>query len=190
MILSKAMSDFQSSITIRLATTEDIPSLQRLIDESVRALSISYYSPRQIESALAHVFGVDTQLILDETYFVAEVEAQIVGCGGWSKRNTLFGGDQAKNDQLDDLLKPGNDAARLRAFYVHPQWSRRGIGNLITRACETGALAAGFTKLELIATLPGEPLYSANGYEIVRPFEIALPEGLSLPAFHMQKRLA
>lgn len=183
------MSDSETSITIRPARTQDIPSLQRLIDESVRALSISYYSSRQIESALTHIFGVDTQLILDETYFVAEVGMQIVGCGGWSKRNTLFGGDQAKNNQIDDLLKPGDDAARLRAFYVHPQWSRRGIGNLITRACETAARAAGFTKLELIATLPGEPLYSANSYEIVRPFEIALPEGLSLPAFHMEKRL-
>ena len=183
------MAESRSTITLRLATSQDIPALQNLINQSVRALSLEYYSPAQIESALANVFGVDTQLIADQTYFVAEAGNRIVGGGGWSKRNTLFGGDQAKSIETDSLLKPGEQPARLRAFYVHPEWSRRGIGRLITKACETAARNAGFTSVELIATLPGQPLYEANGYEIVCPFEIPLPDGLSLPAFRMAKGL-
>jgi N-acetylglutamate synthase-like GNAT family acetyltransferase len=182
-----------SAIHIRLATINDIPALTQLIDESVRQLSFGYYTPAQIESALRNVFGVDTQLIFDQTYFVAEIDGQIVGCGGWSKRNTLFGGDQAKErsdlNEADSLLVPGSDAARLRAFYVHPRWARRGIGKLITKACEAAALAAGFTRAELIATLPGQPLYAANGYEVVCPFQIPLPGGAFLPAFRMSKKL-
>lgn len=180
-------SDFP--INLRLATSQDIPALQTLIDQSVRALSVDYYTSAQIESALKNVFGVDTQLISDQTYFVAEAGGEIVGGGGWSKRQTLFGGDQAKSDETDTLLIPGEQPARLRAFYVHPQWSRRGIGKLITRACESAARDAGFTRAELIATLPGQPLYEANGYEIVGPFAIPLPDGLSLPAFRMAKNL-
>lgn len=174
---------------LRLATPEDIPTLQTLIYQSVRALSVDYYTREQIESALTNVFGVDTQLIADQTYFVAEADGQIVGGGGWSKRQTLFGGDQAKSQEPDPILIPGEQPARLRAFYVHPQWSRRGIGRLITKACETAAQAAGFSAVELIATLPGQPLYEANGYEVVSPFEIPLPDGLFLPAFRMAKDL-
>lgn len=184
------MADSNLSISIRLATTSDIPELQRLINESVRVLSLGYYTPEQIDKALTHVFGVDTQLILDNTYFVANVASTIVGAGGWSRRNALFGGDQAKTNEPDELLTPGKEPARLRAFYVHPQWSRRGIGRLITRACEGAARDAGFTRLELIATLPGRPLYEANGYEVVCPFEISLPDGSSLPTFRMAKDLS
>ena len=183
------MDNSDVPIKLRLATSQDIPALQTLIDQSVRALSVDYYTSAQIESALRNVFGVDTQLISDQTYFVAEAGDQIVGGGGWSKRNTLFGGDQAKSNETDALLIPGEQPARLRAFYVHPEWSRRGIGRLITRACETAARNAGFTGVELIATLPGQPLYEANGYEIVCPFEIPLPDALSLPAFRMAKNL-
>ena len=183
------MAESHLPIQLRLATSQDIPALQNLIDQSVRSLSVDYYSPAQIDSALTNVFGVDTQLIADQTYFVAEAGAQIVGGGGWSKRNTLFGGDQAKSIETDSLLKPGEQPARLRAFYVHPEWSRRGIGKLITKACETAARNAGFTSVELISTLPGQPLYEANGYHIVCPFEIPLPEELSLPAFRMAKNL-
>lgn len=187
------MDDPVSAVNIRLATTADIPELAQLIAESVRRLSLHHYTAAQIESALRNVFGVDTQLILDQTYFVAEIAGQIVGCGGWSKRKTLFGGDQAKDptnlNRADDLLVPGKDPARLRAFYVHPRWARRGVGKLITQACEAAALKAGFTRAELIATLPGQPLYAANGYEVVCPFEIPLPDDLSLPAFRMGKDL-
>lgn len=185
------------SFKIRLATLQDIPALVELIAESVRSLSAPYYTQARTESALTHIFGIDTQLILDGTYFVVEPSeetsehgGEVVGCGGWSKRKTLFGGDQAKSGNVDNLLKPGSDAARLRAFYVHPNWARRGIGALIIRTCEAAARAAGFTRLELIATLPGEPLYSASGYEIIAPFEIPLPGNDSLPGFRMAKDLA
>lgn len=176
----------EASITLRRATPEDIPALQALIDVSVRMLSVSYYDQDQIESALRNVFGVDSQLIEDGTYFVAESAGQIVGGGGWSKRKTLFGGDQYKTDQ-DLLLNPATDAARIRAFYVHPEWSRRGIGRKIAQACEDAAKAAGFKMLELVATLPGEPLYLAMGYTKVEPYQIPLPDGQSLPAFLMEK---
>ncbi len=178
------------AITIRLAAMQDVPALQELIADSVRALSLPYYNAREIDSALMHVFGVDRQLIHDATYFVAEIEGQIVGCGGWSKRKTLFGGDQAELVRVDELLNPETDAARVRAFYVHPQWSRRGIGTQILKTCEEAAIESGFKMLELIATLPGEPLYSSQGYERIGPFEIPLPEGHSLPAFHMKKKMA
>jgi N-acetylglutamate synthase-like GNAT family acetyltransferase len=178
------------ALTIRLATMDDVPALQELIAESVRALSLPYYNEREIDSALMHVFGVDRQLIHDASYFVAEIEGKIVGCGGWSKRRTLYGGDQAESVRVDELLNPDTDAARVRAFYVHPEWSRRGIGRQILQACEAAARESGFTTVELIATLPGEPLYSAHGYETIGPFEIPLPEGHSLAAFRMKKRLA
>jgi len=183
------MNASSAAIRLRLAEVRDVPALRQLIEISVRKLSNGYYTAPQIESALLNVFGVDTQLIHDQTYFVAETGEQLVGCGGWSKRNTLFGGDQAKVGEVDDLINPDAAPARLRAFYVHPEWSRRGVGRLITQACEAAALASGFTKLELIATLPGEPLYAATGYEKIEPFEIPLPGGLSLPAFRMAKNL-
>ncbi len=179
-----------SSIKIRTATNRDIPSLEGLIIESVRALSVAYYNPAQIESALKNVFGVDSQLIQDATYFVAEIEGEIVGAGGWSKRRTLFGGDQTKAEKVDNLLDPLRDAARIRAFYVHPAWSRKGIARRIVLACEEAARSAGFKTLELIATLPGHPLYLALGYSVVEPYEILLPDEDSLPAFRMEKRLA
>lgn len=177
------------TIEIRLATREDIPALQQLIRESVSVLGTQYYTSTQIASGLSHVFGVDTQLIIDETYFVAGVEACIVGSGGWSKRKTLFGGDQSKVDRIDPLLDPETDAARIRAFYVHPEWSRKGIGSRILESCEDAALQAGFSRIELVATLPGEPLYLARGYEKAEALQIETPDGESLPAFRMTKIL-
>jgi predicted N-acetyltransferase YhbS len=177
------------NIQIRLATTDDIPALQQLIRDSVSLLSIQYYTARQISSGLSHVFGVDTQLIVDGTYFVAQIENRIVGSGGWSKRKTLFGGDQLKLDQLDRLLDPETEPARIRAFYVHPVWARKGIGSRILDACEEAARAAGFRNVELVATLPGEPLYLARGYKKVAMVQIETPDGESLPAFRMTKNL-
>lgn len=190
MARNNSLNKVDAAFHLRLATPKDVPALESLINESVRALSVDYYTPSQIESALTNVFGVDTQLIADETYFVVEAAGSLVGGGGWSKRKTLFGGDQAKTTAADALLVPGEDAARLRAFYVNPAWSRRGVGRLITEACETAARDAGFTRLELIATLPGQPLYEANGYRVVCPFEIPLPDNLALPAYLMSKDLA
>ena len=175
------------TIEIRIATNEDIPALQELIRESVSVLSAQYYTSPQIASALSHVFGVDTQLIVDATYFVAEVDNRIVGSGGWSKRTTLFGGDQSKADHIDGLLDPETQAARIRAFYVHPEWSRRGVGSRILKLCEDAARMAGFKSVELIATLPGEPLYLARGYEKAEAIQIQTPDGESLPAFRMTK---
>lgn len=177
------------TMEIRLATREDIPALQQLIRESVSVLSSQYYTSRQIASGLSHIFGVDTQLIVDGTYFVAAVDNRLVGSGGWSKRKTLFGGDQSKLDGIDPLLDPETEAARIRAFYVHPEWSRRGIGSRILRSCEDAARIAGFSKIELVATLPGEPLYLARGYEKAEAIQIETPDGESLPAFRMTKTL-
>ena len=177
------------TMQIRLATIDDIEALQELIRESVATLSAAYYSPEQIASGLSHIFGVDTQLIIDETYFVAVVDGQIVGSGGWSKRNTLFGGDQFKQEQIDPLLDPARDAARIRAFYVHPRWSRKGIAGKILDACEVAARAAGFGTVELVATLPGEPFYSARGYAKGEAMTLETRDGEALPAFRMSKML-
>ncbi|MFN2515077.1 MAG: GNAT family N-acetyltransferase [Pyrinomonadaceae bacterium] len=174
---------------IRLATMEDIPALQELIHESVRVLGTRYYTSKQIASALSHVFGVDTQLIVDKTYFVAELEREIAGSGGWSKRKTLFGGDQSKAESVDSLMNPATESARIRAFYVRPGWSRKGIASRILQSCEDAARKAGFNRVELVATLPGLPFYMARDYETAGALSIDTPDGESLPAFRMEKSL-
>jgi GNAT superfamily N-acetyltransferase len=154
------------TFALRLARPEDTPALSGLIERSVRQLQRFDYSSEQIEAALKGVFGVDSQLIADGTYFVATPDQDaslIVGCGGWSRRRTLYGGDRWSKRE-DSLSDPELDPAKIRAFFVHPDWSRRGIGSLILRACEAAALAEGFKRLEMGATLTGVPLYSAHGY--------------------------
>ena len=157
-----------------------------LIPLSVRGLSRGFYSDAQIESAIRHVFGPDTQLIADRTYFVATVGGMLVGCGGWSRRRTLFGGDQMKTAE-DPLLDPKAEPARVRAFFVHPDWARRGIAGAILEACMNAARAAGFRRVELVATLPGEPLYRAFGFDVLERFEAAMPDGLTLPVVRMMR---
>jgi len=142
---------------IRPATFQDIPELEKLLALSVRGLSRGYYSPSQIESALKYIFGIDTQLISDGSYYVVETDGVITGCGGWSMRNTLYGGDQHK-ELVDPLLDHKTDAARIRAFFVHPDYARRGIGRQIMELCEIRAKEHGFSSIELGATLPGVPL--------------------------------
>lgn len=171
---------------IRVAVLDDVSALQQLIPHSARELSKGYYTPQQIESAIKYIFGVDTQLISDGTYYVAEAAGQMVGCGGWSKRQTMFGGDQRKAAQ-DPMLDPTVDAGRIRAFFTHPTWARKGIGRRIIQACEEAAKAEGFTRLELVATLPGEPLYAAMGYTVTERMDIPMSDGTTLPAAHMQK---
>ncbi len=178
-----------TEVTIRLATSEDVPALRELVTASVRGLSVGYYSPEQIEAALVHMFGVDTQLVEDRTYYVAEADGEIVGCGGWSRRKTLFGGDQWKAGEPDALLDPERDAARIRAFFVRPDRARRGIGGRILRACETAAREQGFRRLELMATLPGEPLYAAYGYVGGERVEIPMGDGPALPGVAMSKEV-
>jgi len=176
-------------ISIRVAVMGDVPALKELIPVSARELSKGYYTSQQAESAIQYIFGVDTQLVTDKTYYVAEADGQIVGCGGWSKRKTLYGGDQMKAEE-DPLLDPKEDAGRIRAFFIHPNWARRGIGRRIIEACEVAAKADGFTRMELGATLPGEPLYAAMGYEVTDRFEIPMGDGTTLPCAHMKKELA
>jgi len=177
------------NMRIRPATPADVPALRDLIDASVRGLQTGDYTQAQIEAALKTVYGVDSQLIADGTYFVAETERpEIVGCGGWSKHKTLFGGDQWSG-RHDSLLDPSHDAARIRAFFVHPAWARRGIGSMILEACETAARSAGFTRLEMGATLSGVPFYRAKGYEAVENLEVPLGDGESMTVVRMTKRV-
>lgn len=177
---------------IRLATSADVPALAALIELSVRGLQAGDYSPAQIELALQTVYGVDTQLIADGTYFAAESAGDesrvLIGCGGWSKRKTLFGGD-AWSAREDDLLDPRCDAAKIRAFFVHPNWARRGVGTAILEACENAARAAGFTRCEMGATLTGVPFYRKKGYEEVERLAVPLPRGEALAIIRMAKNL-
>jgi GNAT superfamily N-acetyltransferase len=188
------MSDLQIAITLRLATPEDIPGLEKLIAASVRVLQRGDYSEAQREGALGTVFGVDTQLIADGTYYVAIVRNAdgrevLVGCGGWSKRKTLFGGDHGPN-RVSELLDPATDAAKIRAFFVHPEWARRGIGTLILNACEKAACYAGFRRFEMGATLTGVPMYAARGYAEVERIQVPLKNGESLLVVRMAKEVA
>ncbi len=178
------------TFSIRKATEQDVPVLRELIDASVRGLQSADYSPTQIESALASVYGVDSQLIADGTYFVVELgepENKIVACGGWSRRKTLYGGDHWTGRE-DSLLNPEEDAAKIRAFFVHPDWVRRGIGTILLDACEQAALVAGFRRLEMGATLSGVPLYAARGYVSLENLAVPLANGEALPIVRMEKR--
>jgi GNAT superfamily N-acetyltransferase len=175
---------------VRLATAADIPELCQLIEQSVRALSVGYYTEAQIDSALRHVFGPDTQLIADQTYYIIEAETGgLIAAGGWSRRRTLYGGDQMK-EATDSLLDPATDAARIRAFFVHPAWARRGLGRQLFECCAADAARAGFRALELMATLPGEPLYLALGFVPVERSVVALPDGEVLPVVRMVRPLS
>lgn len=172
----------------RLARESDIPALGALIPLSIRTLHAPYYSTAQMEAALGPVFGVDRQLIRDGTYFVVEREGMIVGCGGWSRRRSLYGGDCNRTGE-DELLDPQHDAARVRAFFVHPEWARRGIGSSIMVACERAIEQAGFRNVEIVATLAGEALYTAFGYAVTERCEIPMAAGLKLPVVRMNKRM-
>ena len=176
------------SLTTRLATFEDVPELQDLIASSARRLSEGYYTYTQTEGAIKYVFGVDSQLIEDGTYYAVESENRLVACGGWSRRSTLFGGDQHK-DMADPLLNPATDAARIRAFFVHPDWVRQGIGKMLINICEKAACQYGFTKMEIGATLPGLPLYDAMGYHRVKKISVPLPGGEHFMVVNMKKDL-
>ena len=174
---------------IRIATAADIPRLRALIDASVRGLQAGDYTPAQIEQSLKTVYGVDSQLIADQTYFAVENEAgEIVGCGGWSKRKTLYGGDQYAGRE-DSLLDPRTDAAKIRAFFVHPACARKGIGGLILEACEKAAKHAGFSRLEMGATLSGVPFYEAKGYSKLESQQVPLGDGQELAIVRMAKNV-
>jgi len=176
------------AVAIRKAGLEDVPEIEALIARSARGLSTADYRPAQIEAALHGAFGVDTQLLFDRTYFVAEEGGRIVGCGGWSFRATLFGGD-ARAGRDSTTLDPRTQAAKVRAFFVDPGHARRGIGSLLLERCESDALAHGFSRTELMATLPGTRLYRARGYVTGNPVQVDLGNGDSIEFVPMQKTL-
>ncbi len=176
-------------LTIRPARLDEADLLTALIERSVRSLQADDYSPEQLDGALGSVFGVDRQLIRDRSYFVVELQGEIVACGGWSRRKTLFGAD-AVSDRNDAELTPGVDAAKVRAFFVEPAHARKGIGAKLLEACEEAAARFGFTHAELGATLTGIPLYARYGYVAVERYDTPLPNGLGLPIVRMTKALA
>jgi GNAT superfamily N-acetyltransferase len=155
-------------LTIRLATASDLSALRALMNSAIGELLKPFLTPDQIEASYA-VMGLDTQLIADGTYFVVEDNGAIAGCGGWSRRATLFGGDHSAGRDAA-LLDPKKDAARVRAMYTHPAFARRGVGRMILDASESAAAAEGFARVELAATAGGEPLYRACGYTEVSRF--------------------
>ena len=173
-------------ISIRRARPEDVPALKELIPLSARELSRGFYTEDETASAILYVFGPDTRLIEDGTYFVAEEEGRIAGCGGWSRRRTLYGGDQMKSGE-EPLLDPSAEAAKVRAFFVHPEFARRGIGSRILEACVEAAREAGFRRLELAATLPGVPLYAARGFLERERLDVPMPDGRRLPIVRMER---
>jgi len=176
------------AIVLRNATLADVPQIEALIARSARGLSTADYRPSQVEGALRGAFGVDTQLLVDQTYFVAEEDGRLVGCGGWSYRSTLFGGD-ARSGRDSSTLDPRTQAAKIRAFFVDPGNARRGIGSRLLELCEQKARAHGFCRAELMATLPGVRLYAARGYAGADPvrFDVGCEE--SIEFIPMQKTL-
>jgi GNAT superfamily N-acetyltransferase len=169
----------------RVAHTEDIPALKMLMSSAIRELQRGFLSSEEI-AASASIMGLDTQLIDDGTYFIVESEGRIAGSGGWSRRATLFGGDHSAGRDAA-LLDPAKDAARVRAMYTSPDFARRGVGRMILGLCEAAAKVEGFAHVELAATLAGEPLYRACGYEPLEHFRSDTPQGLRIPLIRMGK---
>ena len=184
----------EGGFVIRVARAEDVDALRRLIEASVRGLQAGDYTAAQIDGALGHALGLDTQLIEDGTYFVAvalqpaEGVPVLAGCGGWSPRKTLFGSDHGPHREAG-LLDPAQDAAKIRAIFVHPAWARRGLGSLILEHCEEAARAAGFAEFEMGSTLTGLRLYSLRGYREIGRVDVVLPNGEVLPVVRMKKVL-
>ena len=178
-----------TTFALRPARLEDVGELEILIAVSARTLLAPWYSPAQVDAAVGSVFAVDTQLIEDGSYFVAARGPTIVGCGGWSRRRTLFGADRGHTSDAASVLDPARDPARIRAFFVHPACARRGIATALMRHCEQAAADAGFKTMELVATLAGEPLYAASGFVAVEHFGIPLVGTLAMPVVRMRKNI-
>lgn len=171
----------------RLATSDDLPALQRLMTDAIRALLPAFLPPEKVEASFA-VMGVDSQLIADGTYFVLEEDGALAGCGGWSRRATLFG-HNTTTGRDPRLLDPASEAARIRAMYTAPAFVRRGVGRQILELCEAAARAEGFARAELGATAGGEPLYRACGYQEIERLEVPTPNGVTVPITRMGKSL-
>ncbi len=177
-----------TELTIRLALEADLPALRALMDRAIGELQRGFLTPAEVEASF-DIMGLDTQLIADRTYFLVEAGGQLAGCGGWSRRATLFGGDHTSGRDAA-LLDPATDAARIRAMYTSPDFVRRGVGRLVIDTCEAAAAAEGFKRCEMAATLAGEPLYRSCGYELIEPFEGVTKSGARVPLKRMGKTLA
>jgi GNAT superfamily N-acetyltransferase len=172
---------------LQIATTSDIPRIRELIAASVRALQVEY-TPEQREAALATVFTVDSQLVADGTYFMAIAEdGSLAGCGGWSRRKTLYGGDHQVEPIVADLLDPAREAAKIRAVFVYPSFARMGLGTLLLHAAEQAARQEGFTRFEMGSTLSGVPLYKLKGYQTVEEIDVPVGGGRSIAVVRMAK---
>jgi GNAT superfamily N-acetyltransferase len=174
---------------LRKATLDDADRIASIVEHSVRGLACGIYSEQQIELSLRSVFGVDDQLINDSTYFVAESGNEIGGCGGWSRRKTLYGASDYADSRDPDMLDPTTDPAKIRAFFIHPDWARKGIGTAILNACEEEARMHGFASAEMMSTLPGVPLYTARGYTGDERVDIPVGEGITIVCIRMSKKL-
>ncbi|MEN9855271.1 MAG: hypothetical protein RLZZ157_397 [Pseudomonadota bacterium] len=174
-------------LRLRPATRADLPQLALLMDAAIGQLMHGFLTPAQVEGS-RETMGIDTQLIDDGTYFVVEDESEIVGCGGWSRRATLYGGNHS-GGRDDRLLDPTTEPARVRAMYTHPGHVRRGIGRMIIDAAEAAARAEGFTKTTLGATLAGVPLYQTCGYTQIDRHEKHAANGAVIPLLVMVKDL-
>jgi GNAT superfamily N-acetyltransferase len=175
-------------VIIRKANMDEREAISDLIAASARLLSREHYSDAQIEAAIATVFGVDTDLIEDGTYFVVEIDGQLAGCGGWSKRKALFGGDQYSSRD-HHYLDPETEPAKIRAFFIHPDHARKGIARAILTRCENEARAQGFRALELMATLPGIEFYKAMGFVEFGNFDLDMTDKVKLELVPMRKEI-
>jgi GNAT superfamily N-acetyltransferase len=173
---------------LRFAVPDDASEISALMESSIRAIFPAYYDARQVESSVVYIGHLDMQLIEDRTYFVHEADGELVSCGGWSRRNKLFAGPGDAADD-DRLLDPATEPARVRAMFTHVDWTRRGLGRRILEACEEAAAREGFTRLSLMATLPGVPLYRAYGFAQLEELEITMPDGVTLQCATMEKRV-
>lgn len=177
-----------AALTGRLATEDDLPALRELMGLSIDQLQQGFLSPVEIEASRS-IMGLDTQLVLDRTYFIVEIDGDMAGCGGWSRRATLYGGDHSGDVRNTALLDPMRDAARVRAMYTHPAFTRRGVGRLLLHLSEAAAAAEGFGRVELMATMAGEPLYRACGYQEIER-TMAGPAGRAIvPLIRMGKTI-
>lgn len=181
------MNSSVPALTLRLARPDDMPVLSVLMDRAIGELLRAFLPPEGVKASY-EVMGLDTQLIADGTYFVVEDRGEVAGCGGWSRRATLFGGDHSAGRDAA-MLDPKIDAARVRAMYTHPDHTRKGVGRLVLDACEAAARAEGFDRVEMAATLGGAPLYRACGYHDIEPFEAATSSGYRVPLIRMGKGL-
>lgn len=177
-----------AQFTHRLATIEDLAALREVMRRSIKSLQEGFLTPEQIR--VSHtVMGLDTQLIRDGTYFIIETDGQIAGCGGWSWRSTLYGGDDSMVSREPKALDPASDAARIRAMYTDPDFARLGVGRMLIQLCEEAAMQAGFRKTTMMATMAGVPLYKACGYAEIEPVLSAPVDDVQVPLVRMEKDL-